>query len=74
MELEMEAVPMDQLQENNITPATNTAYLLILKPEHTALVFLYNPPNRQKSIFPKGIHCIDQLKALVVRKLCRPNG
>ena len=44
MELEMEAVPMDQLQENNITPATNTAYLLILKPEHTALVFYTIPP------------------------------
>ena len=42
-----------------------TAYLL---------VFLYNPPNRQKSVGHKGIHCIDQLKALVVRKICWSNG
>lgn len=31
MELEMEAELMDPLQENNITHATNTVYLLILK-------------------------------------------
>lgn len=36
--------------------------------------FLYNPPNRHKFTFLKRIHCIDQLKVLVVRKSCCRNG